>query len=182
MGGRWRTCGDERVCEACQTQEGGHWTGEAGVPPHPGCTNPDGCRCSLMADEVIATINSYLKPPAGVLEVLEESLGVELELLEETGDPSIIATPRIVPAHPPDHPGVSISEEEWRNAPAPLMGSGFLSYHEPPPPPAPWWRVLVWLVRDVLERIREDLRFRWERAARHAAEELERSRDNANRD
>jgi hypothetical protein len=97
-----------------------------------------------------------------VKEVLEDSLGVELEVLE---------------VHP-----IGVSEEEWRSAPLPLMCSGFLGDYRPPPPPAPWWRVLVWLVRDVLERIRGDIRFRWDRAARNAAEELERSRDDANRD
>lgn len=47
---------------------------------------------------------------------------------------------------------------------------------QPEPPAAPWWRVLVWFLGDELERLARELRFRWGRAKRLVAEELERQR------
>ncbi|MBO6940925.1 MAG: SAP domain-containing protein [Deltaproteobacteria bacterium] len=48
------SCDDERTCEACKALDGRSFSGKA-IPemPHPHCTSPSGCRCTIMMADPI---------------------------------------------------------------------------------------------------------------------------------
>lgn len=43
----WKAALDDATCAACHVMEGKAVT-SVGAPPHPDCTNPDGCRCVIV--------------------------------------------------------------------------------------------------------------------------------------
>jgi len=46
----WSSCMDKNTCFACREMDGEEWKRkkDAARTPHPGCTNPEGCRCQVV--------------------------------------------------------------------------------------------------------------------------------------
>ena len=49
---KWQAVMDHETCPACADQHDLRRKKDGVLPPHPACTNPNGCRCVLVTDEI----------------------------------------------------------------------------------------------------------------------------------